>query len=65
MRHHDDQGYYAARCAEEMERGELAASEAVAAIHFELAYRYSVLANGPSIVPQLTLVHGGREQIAA
>jgi len=44
MPHSIDRAYYANRFTEEIERGEQATSGAAGVIHFELAYRYALLA---------------------
>jgi hypothetical protein len=44
MRHSDDPDYYTVRTIEEMERGDQAVNSTIAAVHYELAFRYSVLA---------------------
>ena len=41
----NDREYYADRVDQEHEIGDRAASPRVAAIHYELAYRYSLLCN--------------------
>lgn len=62
----DDRAYYSLRTAEEMERGDQAIDAASAAIHYELAKRYSILA-APSgtKAPKFTLVDGGKVELAA
>ena len=60
MSHQDDCAYYALRAAEESLRGDEATNEAVAAIHYELAFRYEVLAAQLRTEgPKLTLVDRG------
>ena len=39
----DDLAYFTRRFAEEMDRGDQAASASIAAIHYELAHRYSLI----------------------
>ena len=39
----DDLAYFSRRFAEEMARGDQAASASIAAIHYELAHRYSLI----------------------
>lgn len=66
MTNSDDRAYYAGRILEEMERGDRAADPAVAAVHYELAHRYSLLAGRTDAeTPKLKLVHGGKGQLAA
>lgn len=64
MPHHDDQAYYSKRAVDEIDHGDQAANASVAAIHYELARRYSLLAffmnDG-----KLALVDGGTQKIAA
>ena len=61
-----DKVYFARRAVEEIERGEQAANAALAAIHYEMALRYSMLASEvPSRQPKLRLIHGGAGQLAA
>lgn len=62
----DDQAYYVRRTAEERQRGDQSSSAIVAAIHYELANRYAILAACSSTgIPNLTIVGCGREQLAA
>jgi excinuclease UvrABC nuclease subunit len=62
----DDHGYYSRRAADEVERGNRAANAAIAAIHYELAQRYSRLAAKSGMAPpKLTPIDGGKRQIAA
>ena len=66
MRHPDDREYYACRTQEEMDCGDSAADPTAAAVHYELAYRYSVLAGRPDLgIPNLSLVLGAKDRIAA
>ncbi len=44
MSRFDDRTYYSSRADEELEHGDVAATGSVAAVHYELAYRYSMLA---------------------
>jgi len=61
-----DKVYFARRAVDEIERGEQAANAALAAIHYEMALRYSMLAaEVPSRRPKLTLIHGDVSQLAA
>lgn len=54
-----DRSYYAFRSEQETEAGNRAADPATAAIHFELAYRYSLLADGiPTLMPQRRAARG-------
>ena len=54
-----DRSYYSSRAEQENELGEQAADPAVAAIHFELADRYSLLAEGiPTLRPELRAARG-------
>lgn len=53
----DDQAYYLRRAEEEMDRGDQAIGPAIAALHYELSYRYSLLASrSDNGTPQLRLV---------
>lgn len=60
MSHQENSAYYRARAAEEVERGEKAATEAAAAVHHEMARRYRALAarSGTGAL-QLTIVASG------
>ncbi len=61
-----DRDYFARRALEEIERGEQAASAAIAAIHYDMALRYSNLAaDEPAASPALTLIHGAKGQLMA
>lgn len=49
----EDRGYYSARAEQETDAGNRATDPVTAAIHFELAHRYSLLADGiPTLIPQ-------------
>ena len=49
-----DRSYHLERAEQETEAGNRATDPATAAIHFELAYRYSLLADSiPTLMPQL------------
>lgn len=66
MLHPNDQIYYLRRAAEEMDRADQAINASVAAIHYELANRYSMLAaQSGTQAPRLMLVSGGENQRAA
>lgn len=53
----DDQTYYSRRTADELKRGDEAIDATIAAIHYELAKRYSILAaRSRSGTPKLFLV---------
>lgn len=55
--------YYWIRAAEEMERGDRSDGPAAAAVYYELAYRYGLLATRMSAgPPKLSLIQGGRSQ---
>jgi len=61
-----DRDYFARRAREEIERGEQAANAAIAAIHYDMALRYSNLAaQAPAEKPVLTLVDCAKGQLAA
>lgn len=61
MLHPDDHTYYWIRAAEEFERGGQTNDSIVAAVHYELAYRYGTLAaQSGTGAPRLTLVEGTR-----
>ena len=49
MSHETNRAYYARRAAEEIAVGDKADGSSIAAIHFELAYRYSLLAEGQAM----------------
>ena len=62
----DDNAYYIRRIAEELERSDRAPNENVAAVHRELARRYSKLvAQMGARKPRFTRFHGASEQLAA
>lgn len=49
MTNRDDHAYYVARASKEASIAETCSNQRVAAIHFEMAFRYAVLAHGPPI----------------
>ena len=54
-----DRSYYSRRAEQERALGEQARDPAVAAIHFDLADRYSLLAEGiPALKPELRTARG-------
>lgn len=54
-----DRSYYACRAEQETDAGDRAMNAATAAIHFELAYRYSLLADGiPTLMPRVRAARG-------
>ncbi len=58
--------YYWIRAAEEMERGDHSVDPAVAAVHYEMAYRYGMLATRMTAgAPRLLLIQGGKARMAA
>lgn len=60
----DDHAYYSRRAAQEIEWGDRAIDAAIAALHYELSKRYSILARQTGVgTPQLTLVDGGGEVV--
>jgi hypothetical protein len=60
-----DRDYFARRALEEIERGERAASATVAAIHYDMALRYSNLAaDAPDERPVRTFIHSAEGQLA-
>lgn len=62
----DDHCYYSRRTAEELERGDQASNATVAAIHYTMANRYSILAAKAATGKRsLTVVHCDKKQIAA
>lgn len=66
MTRRDDHAFYWLRAAEELRRGEQAADATAAAVHYELAYRYGLLAAQTGTErPELTLVASGSAQVAA
>ena len=61
MAYQNDREYLNRRMDEELERGDRAANSSVAAIHYELAYRYALRCfEEPSGPPTLRLVLGGQ-----
>ncbi len=62
----NDRSYYSRRTDEEIASGDKAVNSTVAAIHFELAHRYALLAAGKSVA-RLTfgVIEGGQSEIAA
>lgn len=57
MIHREHPNYYWIRAAEEMERGDHTPDTAVAAVHYEMAYRYGIFATEISKgARELTLV---------
>lgn len=67
MSRRDNSSYYSFRAVEELQRGDQAVSATVAAAHYELAYRYGILAANKTDTgtPKLTVVEGGKVQLAA
>ena len=62
----DDHIYFSRRTADELERGDQAIDATVAAIHYELAGRYAILAaRTNSGTPKLTVVARAKERLAA
>ena len=57
----DDHSYFTRRFAEEMERGDQAESASIAAIHYELAHRYSLIVRASPPTASLTLVGGSQQ----
>ena len=58
MSEQQDRSYYADRAAQEQDSGNRATDPATAAIHFELAYRYSLMADGiATLMPQKRAAH--------
>ena len=54
MSEDQNRSYYADRAEQEQEAGDKSADPATAAIHFELAHRYRLLADGiPTLMPPL------------
>lgn len=56
----DDHIYFSRRYDEEIENGDHAATAIIAAIHYELAHRYSLIARTNPARPALRLVVGGK-----
>lgn len=66
MRNSEDDDYYAQRALEEIDRGDSAVDPTAAAVHYDLAQRYSTLAGRPDLaLPKLTLFQGGKPYLAA
>ena len=54
MSEQQDRSYYADRAEQEQEAGDKSADPATAAIHFELAHRYRLMADDiPTLMPPL------------
>ena len=63
MPHKDDHAYYSRRATEETERGHRAIDANVAAVHYELARHYSVLAAKTGIaIPRIALIQDAKEK---
>ena len=62
----DDRSYYSRRTYEEVAQGDGAIDATVAAIHYELAHRYALLAAGKSVA-RLTfrVIDGGKSRLVA
>ena len=60
-----DRAYFARRALQEIESGERAASATIAAIHYDMALRYSNLAaDAPDERPVRTFIHSAEGQLA-
>ena len=58
MSEEQDRSYYAGRAEQEQDNGNRATDPKTAAIHFELAYRYSLMADGtPTLMSALRAAH--------
>ena len=55
----DDLAYFSRRYAEEMARGDQAASASIAAIHYDLAHRYSLIVRANECAPAFTPIGSG------
>ncbi len=62
----NDRSYYSSRTSQEIAQGDCSADATVAAIHYELAHRYALLAAGQSVA-RLTfrVIEGGKTTLAA
>ena len=66
MSYPDESAYYWLRAAAELERGDQAPTATIAAVHYELAYRYGVAAvHASDSKPRLMLVEREAIHIAA
>ena len=64
MTDQDGASYYWVRAAEEMNRGDRADNPTVAAVHFEMAYRYGIIATQKGQkTPTLRLIDGGKSDV--
>ncbi len=62
----DDKDYYAGRALVHLELGDQATNARIAAVHYELAHRYTMASTGRfSGAPPLTLLQGGATELAA
>ena len=62
----DDRDYFAGRALVHYELGDQAANTRIAAVHFELAHRYTMASTGRFAgAPPLTLLRGGVTELAA
>ena len=61
----DDLAYFSRRFAEEMARGDQAASVSIAAIHYDLAHRYSLIVRADPNKTPPTLVGASKEEPAS
>jgi hypothetical protein len=60
-----DLAYFSRRFVEEMDLGDQAASASIAAIHYEMAHRYSLIVRAHDGKPALTLVSSSRDRSAS
>ena len=65
MKRQDDQLYFTGRVRDEIDRGDQARNSSIAAIHYELAYRYSLLCAKARPGPRLSLVSENPKPVAA
>lgn len=62
----NDQVYYAGRALVHLELGDQAIDTRIAAVHYELAHRYTMASSQRlSGAPSLTLLQGGTSELAA
>lgn len=62
----NDRSYYSSRTSQEIAQGDCSPNATVAAIHYELAHRYALLAAGQSVA-RLTfrIIEGGKATLPA
>lgn len=61
----NDQIYYASRAQIHLELGDQAIDTRIAAVHYELAHRYTMASTQRLLGASLTLLQGGTSELAA